>query len=236
MRLLVTRPEPDNERTAAELRARGHEVMLAPMLRIEPIDADLGTGPWAAVLITSANGARAIASHERRDELTAMPVLTVGRASAATARTAGFADVTSADGDGGDLARLAAAQFAGATMPLLHLSGEERARDLGGDLVASGLKVATVVVYRTVKVGIFPDNVRAALAAGAIDGVLHFSRRSVESYLDCARDLAGPALVPVHYCLSVRAAEPLQAAGASRIRVAAKPDETGLLALVTSRP
>ena len=64
MRLLVTRPEPDNERTAAELRARGHEVMLAPMLRVEPvIDADLGTGPWAAVLITSANGARAIAPH-----------------------------------------------------------------------------------------------------------------------------------------------------------------------------
>ncbi len=237
MRLLVTRPEPDNERTAAELRARGHEVMLAPMLRIEPmIDADLGTGPWAAVLITSANGARAIAAHGRRSELMALPVLTVGQASAATARTAGFADVTSADGDGGDLARLAAARFAGAAMPLLHLSGEERARDLAGDLVASGLKVATVVVYRTVKVGIFPDNVRAALAAGAIDGVLHFSRRSVESYLDCARDVAGPALVPVHYCLSVRAAEPLQAAGASRVRVAAKPDETGLLALVTSRP
>ncbi len=112
MRLLVTRPEPDNERTAAELRARGHEVMLAPMLRVEPvIDADLGNGPWAAVLITSANGARAIASHKRRGELTALPVLAVGQASAAAARTVGFTDVTSADGDGGDLARLAAARF-----------------------------------------------------------------------------------------------------------------------------
>ena len=35
MRLLVTRPEPDNERTAAALRALGHEVMLAPLLAIE---------------------------------------------------------------------------------------------------------------------------------------------------------------------------------------------------------
>jgi uroporphyrinogen-III synthase len=235
MRLLVTRPEPDNERTAAELRARGHEVMVAPMLRVEPvIDADLGAGPWAAVLITSANGARAIAAHKRRGELTALPVLAVGQASATAARAAGFSDVTSADGDGGDLARLAAVRVSGAAVPLLYLAGEERARDLGAELAASGLKVATVAVYRTVKVAALPDDVRAALAAGVVEGVLHFSRRSVESYLDCARD--GPALQPIHYCLSARAAEPLQAAGASRIRVAAKPDEAGMLALVTSRP
>ena len=110
--------------------------------------------------------------------------------------------MTSADGDGGDLARLAAAQFAGAAKPLLYLAGEERARDLGGELAASGLKVATVVVYRTVKAVAFPADVRAAFVAGAVDGVLHFSRRSVESYLDCARDAGGPALLPIHYCLS----------------------------------
>jgi uroporphyrinogen-III synthase len=237
MRLLVTRPESDNERTAAELRARGHEVMLAPMLRVESVtDAELGAGPWAAVLITSANGARAIGSHKRRGELAALPVLAVGQASATAAREAGFSDVTSADGDGGDLARLAAARFAGVGKPLLYLSGEERARDLGGELAGSGLRGTTVVVYRTVKVAAFPADVAAALAAGALDGVVHFSRRSVESYLDCARDLAGPALLPVHYCLSARAAEPLQAAGASRICVAARPDEAGMLAWVTSRP
>ena len=236
MRLLVTRPEPDNERTAAELRARGHEVTLAPMLRVEPvIDADFGTGPWAAVLITSANGARAIALHRRRGELAALPVLAVGQGSAMAARAAGFSDVTSADGDGGDLARLAAARFAGAA-PLLYLAGEERARDLGGELAASGLKVAAVVVYRTEKAVVFPADVRAAFFACAVDGVLHFSRRSVESYLDCAREVAGPALLPIHYCLSGRAAEPLHAAGASRVRVAARPDEAGMLALVASSP
>ena len=43
MRLLVTRPEPDANAPRRSLRARGHEVMLAPLLRIEPvIDADFG--------------------------------------------------------------------------------------------------------------------------------------------------------------------------------------------------
>jgi uroporphyrinogen-III synthase len=236
MRLLVTRPEPDNERTAAALRARGHDVMLAPLLRVEPVAADFGAGPWAAVLITSANGARAAAAHPRHGALMSLPVLAVGRSSAAAARQTGFSDVTSADGDGGDLARLAAARFAGEARPLLYLAGEERARDLGAELAAHGLKTATAVIYRTVKAAAFPDPVRAALEAGTIDGVLHFSRRSAESYLGCAREMFGPALMPVHYCLSARAAEPLEAAGATRIRIAGRPDEAGMLALVTSSP
>ena len=236
MRLLVTRPEPDGERTAAELRALGHDVTLAPLLRVELMpDADLGTGPWSAVLITSANGARAIAAHKRRGELTALPVLAVGQASAAAARNAGFSDVASAGGDGGDLARLAAAKFAGGARPLLYLAGQERARDLGGELTPGGVQVDIAVVYRTVKAEAFPAQLRAALQTGAVEGVLHFSRRSVEAYLDCARDVPGPALTPVHYCLSARAAEPLLAAGAARIRVATRPDEAGMLALVTSR-
>jgi uroporphyrinogen-III synthase len=232
MRLLITRPEPDNLRTAAALRAERHEVLLAPMLRIEAVtDADLGAAPWAAILITSANGVRALAAHPRRAELLALPVLAVGRSSADAARDAGFTDVVSADGDANDLARLAARRFAGARMPLLYLAGEDRS----GELAVPGLTIRTVVVYRAARVQRFSPETRAALEQGRIDGVLHFSRRSVEAYLECSRDIAGPALEPVHYCLSARAAEPLQLAGAARIAVAARPDEASLLALVMSK-
>src|SRR6516165_3443045 len=61
VRLLVTRPEPDGERTAAVLRARGHDVVLAALLQVEAIaDAQLGSGPWSALIVTSANALRAI--------------------------------------------------------------------------------------------------------------------------------------------------------------------------------
>ena len=64
MRILVTRPAADAERTAAALRARGHEAIVAPLLSVEFLsDAELGAGPWAAILVTSANAARAIAAH-----------------------------------------------------------------------------------------------------------------------------------------------------------------------------
>jgi uroporphyrinogen-III synthase len=237
VRLLLTRPEPDNERTAAALRAAGHEVLLAPLLHIENVaNADLGTPgsalSWAAILITSVNGARALAGHPRRGELLPLPVLAVGRSSAEAALAAGFTDVASADGDAGDLARLATQRFAGSPLPLLHLGGEDRS----GELAAPGLNVHTVVVYRAAKAEKFPLPAHAALEQGRIDGVLHFSRRSVDSYLDCSRGIIGPALKPAHYCLSTRAAEPLRLAGASRIEVAARPDEASLLALVMPKP
>jgi uroporphyrinogen-III synthase len=236
MRLLVTRPEPDGERTAAALRAQGHEVMLAPMLRIETIpNAAFGAGPWGAVLMTSANGPRAMARHPRVRELLALPVLTVGQSSADAARAAGFTNVASADGDGDDLVRLVAARFANEKRPLLYPAGEDRARNLFGDLAQHGITVETAVVYRAAKATRLPAEVQTALDEGRIDGVIHFSRRSVATYLECSCGLPS-ALAPVHYCLSERAAAPLLSAGAGHILVSPKPEESALLALVTPRP
>ena len=92
----------------------------------------------------------------------------------------------------------------------------------------------TVVVYRAVKAARFPPEVAAALARGAIDGVLHFSARSAEAYLDCAAQggIARRALAPMHYCLSRQVAAPLAAAGAAAVRIAARPDEMAMLELV----
>ena len=158
------------------------------------------------------------------------------RCSAEAARYAGFKDVTSASGDGRDLVRKAGARFMGSVRPLLYLAGEERARDLAGELGAFGVAVHTAVVYHTAAAESLPAAVQAAIGAGDVDGVLHFSKRSVENYLTCAAGMIEQAVRPAHYCLSARAAEPLKLAGAANVYVALRPDEEALLALVTPRP
>src|SRR5262252_4428204 len=230
MRLLVTRPEPDGERTAARLRARGHEVTLAPLLHIDAIDVELPREPLSAVVMTSANAARAIARHPRRETLTALTAFTVGRHTAEAARAAGFRAVESAAGDTDDLAALLRARFNEHAAPLLYLAGEDRA----GDLAASGVPLLTAVAYRAVKVERFAPDVAAALAQGALDGVLHFSRRSAQAYLDCATrvGILERALAPVHFCLSRQVSQPLAAAGAAAIRLAPHPDEAAMIDLV----
>jgi uroporphyrinogen-III synthase len=230
VRLLVTRPEADGERTAALLRARGHEVMLAPLLRIEHLDFELPDKAWSAVVMTSANAARAVADHPRRDMLSALDAFVVGRHTAEAARAAGFRTVHSADGDKDDLADLLRACLGEHSAPLLYLAGEERA----GDLATSGMPVVTVVAYRAVKAERFAPAVAAALGEGALDGVLHFSARTAQAYLDCAarERLLERALAPVHFCLSQQVAQPLSAAGAAAIRIAPRPDEAAIVELV----
>jgi uroporphyrinogen-III synthase len=208
VRLLLTRPEPDAQRTAAALRAQGHDVIVAPLLRIEPAaDAKIGAGPWAAILITSANAAHAIVAHASVTPLRPLPVFAVGRRSAEAMAAAGFAEVTSADGNVSDLARL----------------------------VARGFAVEVTIIYRAIAATGLPPAAADALASG-IDGVLHFSRRSAEAYVDAARaaGLLAKALKPVHFCLSAQVAEPLAQAGAAAIRVAERPNEAVLIALIAA--
>ena len=111
MAILVTRPQPDNEKTGASLRARGFEVLLAPMLRYEPVALpDEPTADYAAVIVTSANALRAVEPQLAEYGLLGLPLFAVGERTAAAARKAGFGSVISADGDGADLRDLVVAQ------------------------------------------------------------------------------------------------------------------------------
>jgi uroporphyrinogen-III synthase len=236
MRLLVTRALEDGERTAAALRSLGHSVLLAPLLRIEPLAADFGRAPFAAVLVTSANAAGAVAGHTRIDELRNVPLYTVGGRSAGAARAAGFTTVRSADGDAQDLVRLVAQQLAGAAAPLLYLAGEDRSVDLGDELGRHGLTVRTAVVYRAAAAERLPREAGQAIARGELDGVLHYSPRSASIFMRCAdaANLRERALALAHFCLSAQVAAAVAAAGAADVRTAARPEELALLNLVGS--
>src|SRR5258708_17894805 len=100
MAVLVTRPSPDDEATAAALRGRGFEVLLAPMLRFEPVpfhdDADASYG---AVIVTSANALRGIAPHLAGSRLLKLPLFAVGERTPSAAPDARFGEVNTAEGD-----------------------------------------------------------------------------------------------------------------------------------------
>ncbi len=234
MRLLITRPEAEAQRNAQTLRAHGHDVLLAAVLRIDPVPATIPDGPWSAVLMTSANAARSVAGHPAMEQLKGVGTFVVGARTAHDARRAGFRDVTSADGNAASLASLLAGRFRGEHARLLYLCGEQRAFDLAGALRRDAVEVCSVEVYRTVTADRLTSETEAALRAGSVDGVLHFSRRSAEGYLTCAArggSLAA-ALRPAHYCLSPQIARVLNDAGALRVSTAAQPDEAALLALI----
>ena len=234
MRVVLTRPQEDSERTAVALRAKGHDVLIVPLLRVEPVDAKLRTN-WGGVVITSAHAAMALAALAQRDGLISLPLYAVGKRTADAAREIGFTDIVTAGGDVRDLLRTIVEHRADEKGPLLYLAGEDRSGDLIGDLKVRGIAAEMAIIYRAAPAP-FTAALTKALKAGEVDAVLHFSRRSAESYLAGAASaqIAGPALAVAHYCLSAQIAEPLAAAGASRVAVAKRPDEASIIDLLAS--
>lgn len=228
MRLLLTRPWRDAQGSAARLRALGHEVVIAPVLAIvqtaEPCPDIVPDG----VLATS--------SHAFDDagrlpaNLRDLPLHLVGARTQDAARASGFRPAATVAPDADALAR---ALEAGRASPVryLYLAGRDRTPRLEAALAAAGDTVTPWIVYEARPIAELDAAACAALRAGGIDAVLHFSPRSAALFMTLATraGLLDQALAPIQIAISPRAAEPL-AARARRLRIAATPDLAGMIA------
>jgi uroporphyrinogen-III synthase len=235
MAVLVTRPHPDDETTAAALRARGFEVLRAPMLRFEAVPfGDDEDAEYGAVIVTSANALRAIASKLADSRLLKLPLFAVGEHTATAAREAGFSLVIAANGDASILRDLVQTSVKSKQLKkastLLYLAGADLARDLAGELGEKGFTVVTHTTYRMVPETRLPREVCDAFVAHQVEAVLHYSRRSARAFLEAAR--AGgveiSALALPQCCISSAVAAVLRDAGATQVTAAASADENAL--------
>lgn len=236
MAILVTRPAPDNDKTAKALAARGYEPLLSPTLRFEtfPVHDDHGAS-YDGVILTSANAVRAIADHELKSRIVDLPAFVVGEHTAEAAQLAGFKRIVDAKGDAGTLrdlvAKSAAAKVIKKGATLCYLAGADLARDLAGELGEQGFTVITHTVYRMVPMSSFPADVTDAFRTGGIAAVLHFSRRSARAFVDAARGggVEISALALPQCCISDAVGMVLRDAGALQVAVARAPNEQALL-------
>jgi uroporphyrinogen-III synthase len=240
MAILVTRPVPDNAATLAALKARGYDGLSAPMLRFEAVPLqDDPDASYGAVIVTSANALRAIEGQPATERLLDLPLFAVGDKTAEAARGTGFTKVFSADGDAAALRDLIASKKGTAKRlkagdPLLYLAGADLARDLAGELGARGFTVITQTTYRMAPIETLASDVAAALSAGEIAAVLHYSRRSARAFIEATRG-AGVEITALglpQCCLSDAVAAIVRDAGASQVLAAPTPDEQALLDLL----
>ena len=145
-KVLITRPEPEATTLAGLFEERGHQTIVAPLFEIE------GAAPSAlpsanALLLTSPRAARFLP-----DGVSGLPTYAIGEATAKAARLAGLSVASVAEGNASSLK---AEIFAEGT-ELLHLSGQEIARDLAPDFEEFGIPYSRVVTYRAVGVQALP--------------------------------------------------------------------------------
>lgn len=208
----------------------GHAAIVTPLMDIRFVAGPaLDLTGIQALLVTSANGARALAARQAGSDI-ALPVLAVGDATARAARNLGFTDVESAGGDVDDLARLAADRLRPGDGALLHVAGSKVAGDLAGMLAKAGYTYRRSVLYDARPVAALPQAAQAAIADGAAAGVLLYSPRTAALFRDLAlaAGLEGFVENLTAFCLSANVAA-RAGAGWRRVVVAVRPTEPSLI-------
>lgn len=235
MRVLITRPQPEADRTAALLAELGHEPVLAPMLVPEIIlPGCIDLSDIAALAITSGRVPALLAAHPQAADFLKLPVFAVGDRSALAAGNAGFSQVTSAGGAVEDLAaRIGQKPPAGT---VLYLAAETRAGDLERLLADRGIQCQTLPAYRMEPVQTLPPAILDDLKHSRIDSIPVYSRRTAEAFKTAleTNDL-WPLPKKVHVAaISALAAGPLSAH--IPVEIATRPTEADLLERALTRP
>ena len=232
MRVLITRPEREATTLATALAERGHVPVIAPLFRLEILhpSADFATDLSAcqAVLLSSANGARALAeASEQRGK----PILAVGDTTAATAEGLGFVSVTSAAGDGLALAELVRTRLDPKAGPLLHVSGVAIALDFATALAPDGFDVRRAALYDAREETALPDSARAAIQARALDAAMFFSPRASELFARLVQEAGLSASLSnvTAIAISPAALEPLSVLPFKATVAAARPTRQSVL-------
>jgi uroporphyrinogen-III synthase len=232
MRILITRPAEDARELSQKLEAMGHDVVTAPLLRILYADGpEIPLDGVQAILATSANGVRAIAKRTPRRD---MPLFAVGPQTEAEARAAGFTHVKNAEGDAMALARAAVRWAKPQDGALLHAAGAEAPRLLAAELEKSGFAVRREVLYEARAAASLPDSAAAALRGDMLDMVMHFSPRAAAVFADCVtgEDLAAHCKRLISLCISPATAKALSPLHFREMRIAKRPNQPALLALL----
>lgn len=225
MRILVARPLEAALATAEKLRRRGHHPLVAPALEIAPTNARPPVGGRYDLALASS----AQAFGDWPSGLWRGPIGCVGQKTAQAAQAMGFEPRWIAP----QASKLVEILRDLPPQQALYLAGCARKPTLERELTAAGWRIFTLETYATREVARWPDEVKAALAAGEIDALLHYSPRSAQAALR----LAGPAGSGLaHFCLSAEVAAVVAAQpGVGEIFTASQPDEEALHFLLDAR-
>lgn len=225
LRVLITRPQPGADETAARVRALGLTPVVVPLTQTVPLDPGNSSKleTVSLVAITSPNAVRH-APGALLHALQTRPAFAVGTKTGEVAQAGGL-QVSAADA--GDAEQLAE-QLINASSPgdsVAILCGRVRRGLIEQRLQNAG---RSVVVLETYDTSWLPVDAAAVLRA---DVVLLYSAFAADVFMRAAGN-PGPE-VPLNdtrfICISARVAERLEDVPVANIRIATQPDEEGMM-------
>ena len=235
--LLITRPSPEAERTAQQIRACHGHAILSPALTIQPPDdkaalqaAMQRVHTYDGILLTSAHGANVLTTAVAPGQ-TPPPLFAVGEKTAGVLRKRGWKVDTPAIPAGGEaLAQAIMGWQASSNQHFLFLQAEQGRDELTTLLQQAGYRVDRVAAYRAEAVTTLSTETQSALAKGEVDAILFFSGRSAQAFVAAlpseGKGGVRNALIAV---ISPVTGQAVQALGYTVTVTAHRPNSEGLL-------
>jgi len=182
MHILFTRPLEDCSEMILKFKSLGHQVSHLPLIDIEKVNHDeLNLTEFGGIIFTSANAVKFFNIKELDKNIICF---CVGNATEKKARSVGFQNTISAEGNVSNLKELILQNYNSKDAKLLYVSGELISVDLDQQLIKEGYSIKRIVNYRVNHNQKFDENFVKELKANMPDMVYVYSQNSASSFLN----------------------------------------------------
>ena len=182
MHILLTRPLDDCSEMILKFQSLGHEISHLPLLRIERIGYDeVNFSDYKGIVFTSANAIKFLDIKTINKKILCF---CVGSATEKKARSEGFQNVISAEGNVENLKELILQNFNPKDGKIIYISGETISVNLDQQLIKEGYNIKRIVNYRTTHNKRFDEKFTNELKQKMPDIVYVYSQNSASSFLN----------------------------------------------------
>ena len=181
MHILLTRPLEDIQELILKFQELGHAVSHMPVIKIEKVNyKNINFSEFNGIIFTSSNAIK----HLDTKLIDKNKIcFCVGSATEKKARSLGFQNVISADGNVSNLKELILQNFNHSSGKLLYISGEVITNDLDQDLISSGHDVKRIINYTARSIENLDEKFIEKLKQKMPDIVYIYSQNSALSFL-----------------------------------------------------
>ena len=182
MHILLTRPLEDCSEMILKFKSLGHQVSHLPLLTIGKMDyEEIKFSDYGGIIFTSANAIKFLDLNKLDKNILCF---CVGDLTEKKARTAGFQNTISAEGNVSNLKELILQNYEIKDKPLLYISGDKISVDLDKQLSNEGYNVKRIINYRVSHNQKFDENFVEELKINIPDIVYIYSQNSASSLLN----------------------------------------------------
>jgi len=181
MHILLTRPLEDIQELILKFQELGHVVSHMPVIKIEKVNyKSINFSEFSGIIFTSSN---AIKHLDTRSIDKNKICFCVGSATEKKARSVGFQNVISTDGNVSNLKELILQNFNHSSGKLLYISGEVITNDLDQDLISNGYDVKRIINYTAKSIENLDEKFIEKLKLKMPEIVYIYSQNSALSFL-----------------------------------------------------